>query len=217
VGDTQDFQDPGNILAERAVLGTDMRHHFVGSGVYNLPFGRGSHFGSDWNRWLDGAFGGWSISPIVTFSSGTPLNLTESGNPSNSGGTADRPNLVGKPFQSGAVAGNAGCTPPSGSTHSAAQWFNPCSVLVQPSGTYGNAPRNLIVSPGEVNLDAAVHKTFVIHEQVRAQLRLESFNVTNTPHLGSPNLDVQSPTTLGTINTVNGNPRQNQIALKILF
>ena len=38
--------------------------------------------------------GGWSVSPIVTVTSGAPLNLTVNGNPSNSSGT-DRPNVVG--------------------------------------------------------------------------------------------------------------------------
>ncbi|KAA6460422.1 carboxypeptidase regulatory-like domain-containing protein [Acidobacteria bacterium AB60] len=217
IGDTQQFQNPDNIEAERAVTSTDMRHHFVGSGVYNLPFGRGSQFGSEWNRWLDGALGGWAVSPILTLSSGTPLNLTESKNPSNSGGTADRPNLVGKVYQAGTVSGNANCAALGGKTHSAAQWFNPCAVEVQPSGTYGNAPRNIITSPGLFNLDFAVHKTFGFTERLRAQLRLESFNITNTPHYGAPALDVQSPTTLGTISSVNGNPRQNQVALKLLF
>jgi hypothetical protein len=217
VGDTQGFQNPGNIEAERSVVNTDMRHHFVGSGVYILPFGRGSEIGSHWNRWVDGALGGWAFSPILTLSSGTPLNLTESKNPSNSGGTADRPNLVGNPHQAGTIAGNPSCVAPAGGTHSTAQWFNPCAFAVQPSGTYGNAPRNSIVSPSLVNLDAAIHKTLVINEHLRAQLRLESFNVTNTPHYGPPALDVQSLTTLGTITSITGNPRQNQIALKILF
>ncbi len=217
VGDTQQLQDPNNIWAERARSSTDVRHHFVGSGVYFLPFGRGKEIGNGWNHWVDGALGGWEFSPIVTVSSGTPLNLTESKNPSNSGGTADRPNLVGKPYQSGTVAANSACSAPSGGTHTAAQWFNPCAFAVQASGTYGSTPRNYITSPGVVNLDAAVHKSFVINERLHAQLRLESFNVTNTPHFGAPALNVQSPTTLGTITTVNGNPRQNQLALKISF
>jgi hypothetical protein len=217
VGDTEDFQNPANIQAERAVAGTDMRHHFVGSGVYPLPFGRGNQFGNNWNRWVNGALGGWSFSPIVTLSSGTPLNLTESKNPSNSGGTADRSNIVGKPYQSGTIAGNPTCATPAGPTHSSAQWFNPCAFEVQPSGAYGDAPRNAIVSQGTVNLDAAIHKTFAVNEHLQAQLRLDSFNVTNTPHFGAPALNVQSPTTLGTITTITGNPRQNQIALKLLF
>jgi hypothetical protein len=207
VGDVADFQDPTNIRAERAVVGTDMRHHFVGSAVYPLPFGRSQIIGSGWNRWLDGAFGGWSISPIVTFSSGQPLDLTESKNPSNSGGTADRPNIVGDPRASN--NGIAVRTP--------AQWFNTSAFAVQPSGTYGNAPRNGIIGPGIANVDAGIHKTLQLHEGLQAQLRIESFNVTNTPHYGAPALNVQSPTTFGTITTVNGNPRQNQLALKFLF
>ncbi len=209
VGDTANFQDPTNIVAERAVTNTDMRHHFVGSAVYPLPFGRGQLVGSGWNRWLDGAFGGWTISPIVTISSGQPLNLTESKNPSNSGGTADRPNLVGDPRASVGANGAATRTP--------GQWFNTSAFAVQASGTYGNAPRNAITGPGILNLDAGIHKTLIFHERFQAQLRLESFNVTNTPHYGAPALNVQSPTTLGTITTVTGNPRQNQLGVKILF
>ncbi len=209
VGDTAGFQDPANIQAERAVVSTDMRHHFVGSAVYPLPFGRGQPLGASWNRWFESAFGGWSITPIVTVSSGQPLNLTESKNPSNSGGTADRPNLVGDPRSEVNANGIVTRTP--------GQWFNTSAFAVQASGTYGNAPRNAITGPGIVNLDAGIHKTLVLHERLQAQLRLESFNVTNSPHYGAPALNVQSPTTLGTITTVTGNPRQNQLGIKILF
>jgi hypothetical protein len=210
VGDTQEFQDPTNIQAEKAVMNTDQRNHFVGSAVYQLPFGRGREFGSGWNRWLDGAVGGWSVSPIVTLASGTPLNLTEAANPSNSGGTADRPNLVGN--------ARAGLDTVTGrSTGSVVEWFNTSAIQAQASGTYGNAPRNLIVSPHTVLLDAAIHKTLKFNERFSAQLRLESFNATNTPHFGSPGLDVGAPTSFGIISSTTGNPRQNQIALKLLF
>jgi len=210
VGDTQQFQNPANIQAEKAVMNTDQRNHFVGSAVYSLPFGHGRKFGGGWNRWADGALGGWTVSPILTLASGTPLNLTEAANPSNSGGTADRPNLGGD---------LRAATDPvtSRSTHSLVEWFNTSAIQAQASGTYGNAPRNAIVSPHTVLLDAAIHKTLTFNEHLKAQLRLESFNVTNTPHFGSPGLDVGSPTSFGIISTTTGNPRQNQIALKLLF
>ena len=73
---------------------TDRTHHFVASGVYELPFGRDRRFGSDWRGWVDAVLGGWSVSPIVTLTSGAPLDLSVNGNPSNSNGT-DRPNVVG--------------------------------------------------------------------------------------------------------------------------
>ncbi|HEV2645842.1 MAG TPA: carboxypeptidase regulatory-like domain-containing protein [Acidobacteriaceae bacterium] len=234
IGDTAGIQDQANIAAEKSVTNTDQRHHFVGSAVYSLPFGRGQKFGSTWNRWIDGALGGWSVSPIVTLSSGMPLNLAEAGNPSNTGGTADRPRLVGNPLVGGVVAGNTGtpgCGPnsPAGNgylagssalapaqVHTHAAWFNPCAFEVQSSGTYGNTPRNFIVSPGTVNLDAAIHKTIAITEHLKAQLRLESFNVTNTPHFGSPGLDSGSVNSFGVIATA-ASPRQNQLAVKFLF
>ncbi len=201
IGDTTGIQDQTNVGAEKAVTNTDQRHHFVGSAVYALPFGRGKEFGSHWNRWVDDALGGWSVSPILTLSSGTPLNLGEAANPSNSGGTADRPNVIGDWHLV---------------NRSVAHWFNTSAFAVQASGTYGNASRNLLLSPGTVNLDAAIHKTLIFNERLQAQLRLESFNATNTPNFGNPGLDVGSPTSFGVITTA-GSPRQNQIAVKLLF
>jgi hypothetical protein len=201
IGDTNGIQDPTNINAERAVTATDQRNRFVGSAVYTLPFGHSKRFGANWNRWADGFLGGWNVSPIVTVASGLPLNLTEAANPSNTGGAADRPNLSG-----GWRAKN----------RSVAQWFNTSAFSVQPSGTFGNTPRNLIISPRTADLDAAVHKTIEISERLKAQLRLESFNVTNTAPLDTPGLDIGSPKSFGVISTA-GNPRQNQVGVKLLF
>ena len=218
VGDASNFQDVTNIAAERAVTSTNQKHHFVLSGVYPLPFGRGQQFGSNWNHWVDGALGGWSFSPILTMNSGPPLSLTASGNLSTSGDT-DRPNLVGNPYQAGTVAANPSCTAPT-AVHVRAAWFNPCAYVVNNPYTYGNVGRNSLVGPGFVNLDASVHKTFAFSEHVKAQLRLEAFNVANHPNLGSPGTTVQtlgSASTLGIISGASGNARQVQAALKILF
>lgn len=201
IGDIAGIQDQTNINAERSVTSTDMRHHFVGSAVYPLPLGKGRYFGGGWNRWLDGAIGGWSVAPILTLSSGMPLNLTEAANPSNTGGTADRPNVSGSWKLSKPTPG---------------KWFNTSVFSANPSGTYGDASRNLIISQGTINLDAAIHKTLVINERLTAQLRLESFNVTNTAHFGSPGLDVGTAKSFGVITTA-GAPRENQIAIKFLF
>jgi hypothetical protein len=201
IGDTAGVQDQTNIAAERAATNTDMRNHFVGSVIYPLPFGRGRQFGSSWNRWADAALGGWSVSPILASSSGTPLNLTVSSNPSNTGGTADRPN----------VQGDWHLSHPTPSA-----WFNTSVFGANATGTYGSASRNLLLSQGTFNLDAAIHKTLVINERLTAQLRLESFNATNAPHFGSPGLDVNTAKSFGVI-TMAGAPRENQIAVKFLF
>jgi Carboxypeptidase regulatory-like domain len=201
LGDTNNLQNPSNWAAERAVSVQDMTQHFVGSAVYELPFGRGKAFGAHWNAITNGFLGGWSVGPIVSVNTGMPLNLTVNGNPSNSGTSgADRPNVIGD-------------------WHSAdptvQQWFNTAAFLANPKLTYGNAGRNILRGPGLFNLDLAAHKSFKITERVSAQLRLESFNATNTPALGSPNTVVGNPL-FGQITTA-GTPRDNQIGLKILF
>ena len=42
---------------------TDRPHHFVGSGVYELPFGHNRSIGGDWDGLTNALLGGWSVSP----------------------------------------------------------------------------------------------------------------------------------------------------------
>jgi hypothetical protein len=43
--------------------------------MYQLPFGRGQRYGTDWSGWLDGAAGGWSLNLTGRVQSGTVLNF----------------------------------------------------------------------------------------------------------------------------------------------
>ena len=199
LGDTNNLQNPLDWAAERAVSSQDMTHHFVGSAVYQLPFGKGKVHGSNWNPILNAFLGGWSAGPIVTVDSGLPLNLSVNGTPSNSG-QADRPNVVGDWHLANPTV---------------QEWFNTAAFVKNAPYTYGNAGRNVLRGPGLFNLDLAAHKTFRLSERFTAQLRLESFNATNTPSLGNPNTVVGSPQ-FGQISSA-GTPRDNQIGLKILF
>ncbi len=205
LGDTTGVQNPLDWDADRSVSSQDMTQHFVGSAVYELPFGRGRTFGANWNRFTNGLLGGWSVGPIITADTGLPLNLTVNGNPSNSGPYgADRPNVVGE-WQL--------------ANPTVQEWFNTAAFVKNAPYTYGDAGRNIIRGPGLFNMDIAAHKQFRITERFTAQLRLESFNSTNTPPFagqsGSPNTVVGSPL-FGQI-SVAGTPRDNQIGLKLLF
>ena len=95
------------------------------------------------------------------------------------------------------------------------EWFNTAAFVKNAKYTYGDAGRNILRGPGLFNLDLAAHKSFRITERFTAQLRLESFNSTNTPALGTPNTQVGN-ITFGQISSA-GTPRDNQIGLKILF
>ncbi|MEI9812552.1 MAG: carboxypeptidase regulatory-like domain-containing protein [Acidobacteriota bacterium] len=193
------YQDYLNQGAERSVASLNRKHHLVGSAVYQLPFGRSGTIGKGWNRWVDGALGGWSVSPIVSLDSGAPLNLSVNGNPSNTG-QSDRPNVVGDwRLDSPTIQ----------------RWFNTAAFVANAPYTYGNAGRNILLGPGRYNLDLGIHKTFRIKERIQAQFRFESFNTTNTPPLGNPNTQVGN-VNFGQISSA-GAPRNNQVALKILF
>jgi hypothetical protein len=199
IGDSNDVQNPQDISAERAVSSNNRAQYFVGSTVYQLPFGKGKQFGAHWNRFTDAVLGGWNLSPIVTLVSGQPLNLSVNGTPSNSG-QADRPNVVGNWHLANPTIN---------------EWFNTAAFVANAPYTYGNAGRNILVGPGAATLNVGIHKTFAFTERVKAQLRLESFNATNHPNLGNPNTQVGN-VNFGQISSV-GTPRNNQIALKILF
>ena len=182
-----------------APTSTDRRHHFVGSGVYELPFGHNRSIGGDWDGLTNALLGGWSVSPILTVTSGAPLNLTVNGNPSNSSGT-DRPNVVGEWRLDDPTAD---------------QWFNTSAFVANAPFTYGNAPRNLIRGPGYFNIDISIQKSFRVSDGVSADIRFESFNATNAVNLGNPN------TTVGDVNfgriSSAGAARQSQVAVKLLF
>jgi hypothetical protein len=199
LGDSSGLQNPANWAAEYALSTQDQPHHFVGSAVYELPFGRGKRFGSNWNAFTNGTLGGWAIDPIVTVTSGSPLNLTVNGEPANTGQN-DRPNVVA----------NSQLSNPT-----IQEWFNTAAFVANAPYTYGNAGRDIIFGPGLFNIDFAAHKTFQFTERVSGQLRGEIFNLTNTPPLGNPNTTVGS-SLFGQVTSA-GNPRQIQFGFKVLF
>jgi hypothetical protein len=193
------YQDYTNIDAEVGPTATDRPHHFVGSGIYELPFGRGRSFGSDWGGLANALLGGWTISPIVTMTSGAPLNLTVNGNPSNSSGT-DRPDLIGDWQLDDPTAD---------------MWFDTSAFVANAPYTFGSAPKNLIRGPGYFNLDISIQKSFRVSDGVTADIRFESFNATNAVNLGNPNTIV-GDANFGRISSA-GAARQSQIAVKLLF
>ena len=81
---------------------------------------------------------------------------------------------------------------------------------------YGTAGRNTIRGPKLVNYDFSVFKSFRIVERMRAELRGEAFNLTNTPLFGNPGTVLNTPT-FGVVTSQENSPRQVQVALKIVF
>lgn len=193
------FQDAQNLRLERALDNQHIGHRFVTSYVWEIPFGRGRRWGSNWNRAFDALLGGWGFSGIVTFSSGEPFSVTVSGDPANTG-DVNRPNLVGDP-RSG--------------ERTVERFFNTGAFQRNEPFTFGDVGRNTLIGPSFGNFDFAALKNFAIAEDVRLQFRFEAFNFTNTPHFGNPG-NVLGTQSFGRI-TGSGRPRNLQVGLKIIF
>jgi hypothetical protein len=180
---------------------TDVRHNYILSTTYELPFGKGKHWLGGSNRVTDLVLGGWQISGIFSRASGLPFTVNTSGGITNAGG-ADRPNRL----RDGAL---------SGSERSIDRWFDVSAFAVQPNYTYGNSGRNILVGPTLNNLDFSLAKVFSITERFRLQFRAESFNATNTPFFGLPGATINAAG--AGIITSAGEPRRVQFGLKLLF
>ncbi len=76
----QDAYHPKN---EWGPAGSDTRHNITVTGVYNLPFGRGKTFGSNANRFVDSALGGWRLSGAQVYYSGFPVTVSSPAHYSN--------------------------------------------------------------------------------------------------------------------------------------
>ena len=68
-------QELDNLRAERSISANDATHRMVLATIVSVPVGRGLWIGRDMNRVLDTIVGGWSVSTILTFQSGTPLHI----------------------------------------------------------------------------------------------------------------------------------------------
>jgi len=199
--------DQNNLSTTHGSSTIDVRQRFSASPVYELPFGPGHRFAP--NGVQSRILGGWQISALIQVQTGNPLTPTLSGNYSNTASTNDRPDLYGDPN--------------SGTTHTAAQWFNtsvfkplrPASGASGATYSFGNAGKGIIKSPGLKTADLSVVRSFTIREQTRVQFRGEFFNVFNHTNFNFPNVQADSAD-FGKI-TQAQDPRQIQLALKILF
>ncbi len=197
------IQDPRNRKLERGLDNQHMGKRFVASYIYDLPFGQGKRWGSNWGGATDAVLGGWTIAGITTLTDGQPAGLNVRGNPSNAS-TFTRPNVV---------AGQTWRLPRDERTLE--RWFNTDAFVAPPKYEFGNAGRNIIIRPGRVNFDLALYKMFRFTERYRLQFRFEAFNAFNTPPIGTPNLQVGNKN-FGRITSA-GRPRNLQFGLKFLW
>jgi hypothetical protein len=168
---TGDFRDQRFPKLEYGNADFDVRHRFVLSYFYELPFGKGKMFGGNASGVLNQIIGGWQLAGITSASTGnyfTPTDVATNLSNSDGGGNvanAARPDRVGDPNGKPCIPGTA---------------FNTCAFVTNTTlGTFGNAGRNIIRGPGFQNWDLSIFKNFPVGERYRFEFRAEFFNIWN--------------------------------------
>lgn len=200
------LQNAQNLSAGYANSDFDIRHRFVSSFTYELPFGRSKAFGSSYNRIVEAAISGWQANGIFSFQTGLPFTVTTSRDISNTG-AANYAQIV--------PGADPNITP-----RTPTRWFNTAAFTdtLLPTGSYayGTAGRNLLRADRPINLDLGVYRRIAFLRETQFELRAEVFNVLNHPVFSAPVANVQSGS-FGVVNSTNGNPRQTQFAIKYIF
>ncbi len=204
-GDTLFPQNSYNLAAEKALSSFHVAHRSVNSVLYQLPFGKGKRL-LDRGGIVNVLAGGWEFGSLFNIQTGFPVTITDGGRDvSNTGGGFDRPNQ-----KSGQV------TELSRDQRNSDRWFNTAAFELQAPGTFGNVGRNTLISPGIVQWDASLLKTFHFLETRSLQFRFEAFNAANHANLAAPDASVISAN-FGKITGTRMNMRELQFGLKLIF
>src|SRR5262249_20801074 len=127
--------------------------------------------------------GPWTLGGLFRWAQGTPFNVFADPTICNCPGnipTGAPASLTGSPV--GAI------TPPL-----AAPFQSVSSNFGAPvPNTLGILGRNALRGPNFANYDFSLIRSFVVHEQIKVQIRGEAYNITNSPHFANPIGNVNS-------------------------
>ncbi len=192
----------------------DIRHLFNANFIVDLPFGRGRAFGGNTNRFVDFFLGGWTVSGIVSARSGLPVSASPSASSFPLGYLLASPALVvGDPsaFRMDLRTTDTGVLQYFADPDAAQ------AALRDPRhGELGS--RNAFRGPGFWGIDMGLAKKFTApwSEGHRFTLRVDAFNLTNTPMFATPNLTRNGPN-FGVISATSNTPRELQFAVRYDF
>ena len=223
VGDPEySSADHYNRGLEKSIGEYDVTHIFKFGGSYELPLGKGKRF---LNHGI-GAFliGGWRLGGIGIYESGTPVGVTSS---------FTLPLFNGRDpayitsYNGWRASYNGSFDPsidnffaPYGTGPFPLQGRDSSGNLIPGYNSFGNATRYnpKVRYPWNLNENASLAKTFVIHERIQFELRGEAFNLLNRVRFGTGSTQLQS-TSFGVLTSSDllNTPRQLQVAGKLYF
>jgi hypothetical protein len=196
--------DSANPILDYGPADFDVRHRFVASLYYELPFLKS-------NRYL----GGWAVDTIVVAQSGFPFSVIDSNSDVNKDGHfGDRISYTGSGPITNAILNHG--SPADG-------YFNPSvfadtvcpSTVNQGLWCDSTTGRNVLTGPGFKNVDFGVSKSFKLYERASLVFVANLFNLFNHPNFTLPENNLSS----GAFGRSRGtlDPRITQLALRFEF
>ncbi len=188
----------------------DIRHRFVLSSYYELPFFKGNNL-----------LGGWGISGVVSVQGGVPIALfnssTGSGDTNRDGYATDRLAFLGSGSLNTSRTGDS----PADGYFDTSLFGNFACPASENFGIWCNSTmrRGGLTGPGFRNADLGVQKKFKVTEKVAVQFQANFFNVFNHPNFLLRTANRNSGTFGRSLSTFgdNGGHRITQLALRIDF
>jgi Carboxypeptidase regulatory-like domain/TonB dependent receptor-like, beta-barrel len=184
-------QNSYDLRGDRGLSDFDVRHRFVISALYDLPFSG--------NQLVEG----WQLSLIVQSQSGNPVNIVTTNSIVNGVSGTLRPDVNGSVTSIGDVD----------------QWFD--TTAFTPVERFGNLGRNVVIGPAFNNADFSITKNTRLGDNLLLQFRAEFFDLFNHANFGQPGNIVGTPAFGRITNTrfptgETGSSRQIQFAVKLI-
>lgn len=204
-----------NQKAEWSIDNNDQTNMINIAGTYELPFGKGRRYLNK-SGIANVVLGGWQISPILTYATGTPLYS----------GTGGSVYVSGDPLGNGCapcnranVVSNSNMMFSYTNVYKGLPVINAADFSDPGPWVLGNGPRVIgaLRNPFNYNENVALAKYFPIGEKVRLKLEIEYFNIFNRVVFGGPNLNFDDPNFGLVINSQANTQRQGQALLQIDF
>jgi hypothetical protein len=211
----------------RAVSDFDATNQLNANWVWDLPYGRGRHWGNGAKSWVNGILGGWGLNGLYRWTSGFPFSV-EAGNgwstdfelqgssfltgPKPKTGVFIEPNGTPTVFQNPEQTISCSCSPDSTAT-------GPSTFRPTYAGEAGQ--RNAFRGPGYFGIDAGLSKIWKVGEQKTIRFAWEAFNVTNSVRFDAAGSligqDLVELSGFGIFNTELTKPRVLQYSLRFSF
>jgi hypothetical protein len=186
----QDYLVYNNRKADRGNCGQDRRHNFNSSFILQSPY-----VGSGLMRQV---IGGWQVSAIMRWLSGSHLTPATSGDKGLLS-TTQRPDRIA----SGEI-----------DNPTIAKWFDTSAFIQNSPGFYGNAGRNILNGPRSFTFDMGMTRRFKIEDKT-LEFKMEAFNALNIFRPGNPQMNITNQY-YGQIRSAS-DARIMQFALKFSF